>query len=96
MACLVLFSYRWSDPNDQVLVETGRIKSVDSKLYMTNVQPSDSGNYSCTASNMAGTKTASVWVVVSGKPKAIENLTISFNWLYLFQYARLGGFCIFF
>ncbi len=56
---------------------TGRVKAVDEKLMITSAQPEDSGNYSCIATNMAGSKTASIKIMVSGK---LAILFYAFAW----------------
>ena len=43
-----------------------RITAAEGVLMMTAAQESDSGNYTCRASNMAGEEAKSVWIVVSG------------------------------
>ena len=66
------FPFRWEDPNSQVVLDTGRVRMEAGKLYLTNAQPTDSGNYTCMAQNMAGTKNSILWIVVSGRPTSLD------------------------
>ena len=46
----------------------GRVRAdEETRLFVTNAQPEDTGNYSCVATNMAANKKAHVWIVVSGE-----------------------------
>ncbi|XP_064621209.1 inactive tyrosine-protein kinase 7-like isoform X2 [Lineus longissimus] len=61
-------SYRWEDPLGVTIPGQGRIVVEDTKLKVTSAQSSDSGNYTCVASNLSGEKNGVVWIVVSVKP----------------------------
>ncbi len=67
-------SCRWEDPYGQMIPDSGRLKVIDRKFIISNAQPSDSGNYSCVGENMAGTKKAKLWIVVSGRESYIVYL----------------------
>ena len=67
IACLCAMD-RWVDSTGSVVTDGGRVK-VDSTglLSFSSAQQSDSGNYTCIASNLAREVGKRVWVVVSGK-----------------------------
>ena len=53
---------------DAEVGEVGRVRAdEETRLFVTNAQPEDTGNYSCVATNMAANKKAHVWIVVSGE-----------------------------
>ena len=61
---------RWLDPFDTEVGEVGRVRADgQTRFFLTNSQPGDTGNYSCVATNMAGNEKAQLWVVVSGECK---------------------------
>ena len=80
---VLLCTCRWLDPLDVEVGEVGRVKADDeTRLIITNAQPEDTGNYSCVATNMAGSKKAQVWVVVSGKlPVSYTSCLLCFRFL---------------
>ena len=54
--------------SDTEVGEVGRVRAdEETRLFMTNAQPEDTGNYSCVATNMAANKKAHVWIVVSSE-----------------------------
>lgn len=48
--------------------QIGPLLGDESTLYIKNVDPDDSGVYSCEASNMAGTVSSTVKITVRGEP----------------------------
>jgi len=44
----------------------GRVRADDGLLTVGNADELDTGNYTCSASNLAGTTSHNVWIVVSG------------------------------
>lgn len=73
-ACILIFCIsrcflinRWINPYNVEVMETDhRIKAVDGILSLINVEDTDSGNYTCQASNIAATQIRSISIVVSG------------------------------
>ncbi|XP_014667914.1 PREDICTED: inactive tyrosine-protein kinase 7-like [Priapulus caudatus] len=64
-------SLRWDDPSGNAIGATSRVRVEEdgSRLVVDVVRQSDSGNYSCVVSNMAGVKRNNIKLVVSVEPK---------------------------
>ncbi|KAM4696629.1 hemicentin-2 [Rhinophrynus dorsalis] len=72
LSCQVLgeIRYNLSWAYDGDALKEGRLRVLpNSSLEIQNVQPSDAGEYHCTASNGHGTSTASVWLSVLKPPQ---------------------------
>ena len=67
-----LFVYSWKSPSGSVLSDvSGRISVDGNSLRLTDLQPSDSGNYTCLVENIAAQKEQTIQIMVSG---AIQQL----------------------
>lgn len=60
------FFFSWTNPYNEELSHLDRIKSVNGVLTIQNAQEQDSGNYSCHASNLAGSVSVVLPIVISG------------------------------
>lgn len=58
----------WFDRNGDLIGTTGNIYMQENNLVFKNPQQIDTGNYTCQASNLAGIKRQSVWIIVSVPP----------------------------
>ena len=59
--------FSWFDRNGDQIGTTGNIYVDDNTLVFKHPQQIDTGNYTCLASNLAGIKKQSVWIIVSGR-----------------------------
>ena len=62
-----VFFFSWEDPSGQNVTEEGRISRAGNTLTLTELQPGDSGNYTCVVENLAGRRAKAVWIVVSSE-----------------------------
>lgn len=78
---------RWVEPGGGSVTEgAGRVKAdSNGQLSISNAQQSDSGNYTCVASNLAGDMRRNVMVVVSGVCDLNISLVVQGLWL-LYSY----------
>jgi len=65
---------RWYGAYGQPVPELGRVRATDDGLLtIGNADVLDSGNYTCSAVNLAGTTSRTVWIVVSGDCRAASS-----------------------
>jgi len=75
MQCCGVACFRWDDPYTVEIIDQGRVKASDGLLTITGAVESDTGNYTCRVGNLDGTRSRSVWIVISGTPHLILYFT---------------------